>query len=99
MGNLYMAMNGVAAGTLTVGDFVMIGAYFQAIQRPLSFLGSTYRDLTQAKTDFETMWNLMDEKIEMAEGSKRLNRDTECQINFQNIHFGYNEQKGIPVEW
>ena len=47
--NIGYACSGVAAGALTVGDVVMIGAYFAAIQRPLGFLGSTYRDLTQAK--------------------------------------------------
>ena len=52
----------------------MMAAYFNSIQRPLGFLGSTYRDLTQAKTDFETMWNLMEEKREMEEGSIQLSR-------------------------
>ena len=81
-------------GALTVGDVVMIASYFAAIQRPLSFLGSTYRDLTQAKTDFETMWNLMESKTEMAEGPNTVPLLTDgAQIDFRNIHFGYNNDK------
>ena len=84
----------VANGVLTVGDVVMIAAYFQAIQRPLSFLGSTYRDLTQAKTDFETMWNLMESKTEMSEGPNVVPQLTDgAQIEFRDVSFGYNNDK------
>lgn len=72
----------------------MIAAYFQAIQRPLSFLGSTYRDLTQAKTDFETMWNLMESKTEMSEGPNVVPQLTDgAQIEFRDVSFGYNNDK------
>jgi len=101
IGNLYMATNGIAAGALTIGDFAMILAYFHSIQRPLSFLGSTYRDLTQAKTDFETMWNLMEEKIDLDEGAIVLDQNIDPTVSFSNIHFGYNEQlvlKGINFD-
>ena len=81
-------------GALTVGDVVMIAAYFHAIQRPLSFLGSTYRDLTQAKTDFETMWNLMESKTEMSEGPNIVSQLTDgAQIEFRDVSFGYNDDK------
>jgi len=94
--NLGLAGHGVANGVLTVGDVVMIAAYFQAIQRPLSFLGSTYRDLTQAKTDFETMWNLMESKTEMSEGPNVVPQLTDgAQIEFRDVSFGYNNDKLI----
>ena len=94
VGNLWLATHGISAGVLTIGDFVMISAYFHAIQRPLSFLGSTYRDLTQAKTDFETMWKLMDEKVEMDQGPTSLPSDIETAIRFSDVNFGYNKQQG-----
>ena len=71
----------------------MIFAYFQAIQRPLSFLGSTYRDMTQAKTDFETMWNLMEEKNELIEGNIVIDQNADQTVTFSDVHFGYNQQK------
>lgn len=83
----------IAAGTLSIGEFVMIASYFQQIQRPLSFLGSTYRDLIQAQTDFETMWRLMEEETEMGEGIKDVPSDQELEINFSNLGFGYNDQR------
>ena len=89
-----LACNGVATGVLTVGDVVMIAAYFHSIQRPLSFLGSTYRDLTQAKTDFETMWKLMESKIEMAEGTNSIPYlGNGVEIQFNDVGFGYNDNK------
>ena len=79
----------------------MIGSYFQMIQKPLFFLGSTYRDLVQAKTDFKTMWHLMDEDSEMEEGKLILRQDAAFNVKFDDIHFGYNEfdvLKGVNFE-
>ena len=74
---------------MSLGEFVMIASYFQQIQRPLSFLGSTYRDLVQARTDFETMWRLMEEKPELKEGTKTLSVDQDLEVRFNNVRFAY----------
>jgi len=89
--NIWFAANGVINKTLTLGDVVMIAGYFNSIQKPLFYLGSTYRNLVQAKTDFETMWNLMEEKEEMISGSRTLCKKKPPTLLFENVRFGYND--------
>ena len=92
--NVGLASNGVANGELTVGDVAMITAYFNSIKRPLSFLGSTYRDLVQAKIDFETMWKLMESRNEMLEGNNTIPKtESGVEIKMENVGFGYNSHK------
>jgi len=94
-GMLDFGQASIAAGTMSLGEFVMIASYFQQIQRPLSFLGSTYRDLVQARTDFETMWRLMEEKPELKEGTKTLSVDQELEVRFNNVRFAYGDGNQI----
>ena len=47
-----------------------------------------------AKTDFETMWHLMESKIEMKEGTNQLPvLDQGAHIEFNDVSFGYNNEK------
>ena len=55
--NIWFAANGVINKTLTLGDVVMIAGYFNSIQKPLFYLGSTYRNLVQVY-NIENMKNL-----------------------------------------
>lgn len=88
-GVIDFGQNSIANGKLTIGEFVMIASYFQQIQRPLFFLGSTYRDLIQAKTDFETMWRLMEQNPELEEGAKTLLVEKELDVKFKDVRFAY----------
>src|SRR5881227_256563 len=60
IGIMLLAGEGVAAGSMTVGDFVLVNAYLLQLYQPLNFLGMVYRNIKQSLTDLEQMMGLLD---------------------------------------
>ncbi|KAL8785929.1 MAG: hypothetical protein Q9213_003078 [Squamulea squamosa] len=94
---MYLASDGVANGTLTVGDLVMVNQLVFQLSVPLNFLGSIYRELRQSLLDMETLFNLQKVNVSIKEpqDAKNLQLTKGGEIRFDNVTFGYHADRPI----
>ena len=93
---MLMTASEVAAGTLTVGAFVMVNAFMIQITMPLNFLGTVYREIRQSLVDMREMYALVDQGAEVKdrEGAGEL-RCTDGAVSFQDVAFAYGPNRPI----
>ncbi len=91
-----LAAREVAAGTMTVGDLVLVNMYLLQLIRPLERLGMTYRNIKRSLTDLELMMGLLDERpeIEDAPDATALPPGP-GELRFENVSFAYDSRRPV----
>ena len=93
-----MLMSGYAvnAGTMTLGDFVMINALMIQLYMPLNFIGSVYREIKQGLIDVEEMFALLEVEADIKDrpGAVPL-RPGKGEIVFDRVNFAYEPERPI----
>ncbi|KAK6464637.1 mitochondrial ABC transporter [Scheffersomyces coipomensis] len=97
---MYMGCQGVASGTLSVGDLVLINQLVFQLSVPLNFLGSVYRELKQSLLDMENLFQLQNHEIKIKDSPNArpllLNPiGIPGEIKFENVTFGYHPDRPI----
>ncbi len=98
---MLMAADGVIAGRLSVGKFVLVNTYLMQLYLPLNFLGFVYSTLRQSFVDIEQMFRLLHEQQEVedrphaVELPGHLANAPPASIRFDNVQFGYRPDREI----
>ncbi len=94
---LWRATQGVADGTLTLGDLVMINAFMIQLYIPLGFLGVLYREIKQSLTDLDKMFVLLEKEREVADapGAAPLRLQGPPAVRFEEVRFAYEAARPI----
>ncbi len=96
MASLIMSANAVQAGTITLGDFVLINSLLIQLYIPLNFLGSVYRDIKQGLVDVNTMFSLMDVKPDVQDAPDAVAlKVSKGDVEFENVCFSYDDERQI----
>jgi ATP-binding cassette, subfamily B, heavy metal transporter len=91
-----LASRNVAAGTMTIGDFVLVNTYLLQLVRPLDRLGHLYREIKQALVDLEMMMGLLDEKPEIVDPPDAAPlRPGPGVLSFEGVSFAYDDRRPV----
>jgi ATP-binding cassette, subfamily B, heavy metal transporter len=93
---MIMAGAGVSAGTMTLGDFVLVNSYLLQLYAPLNILGMVYRNVKQSLADVEAMYRLLAEPAEIQDrpGAPDLSV-AKGRIRFDRVAFAYDQRRPI----
>ncbi len=93
---MIFAAGGVADGSMTLGDLVLVNALMLQLFVPLNTLGIVYRQITYSLADMDMLVKLLqkDTEIKDAPDAKQL-AVSAAQIEFDNVSFSYNQDREI----
>jgi ATP-binding cassette subfamily B protein len=93
---LWRATEGVIAGTMTLGDLVLVNSFMIQLYIPLNFLGVIYREIKQSLADMERLFSLLDQNREVADspGAQPLVAKG-ARVEFSHVEFSYETKRQI----
>jgi ABC-type transport system involved in Fe-S cluster assembly fused permease/ATPase subunit len=95
---LFLAGRRVLAGTMSIGDFILVQQFILQLYAPLGFLGTYWRMIKAALVDVEAMFALMKEEHDVhdAPDAKELTvvPGQGVPVRFENITFTFEPKRG-----
>jgi ATP-binding cassette subfamily B protein len=90
------ASQGVVAGTMTLGDLVLVNAFLLQLFIPLNFLGIVYSQLKHSLADMHLMFDVLNREPEIVDrpGAMEL-RPGNAEVCFEGVSFAYDRERPI----
>ena len=93
---MWRAAGGVVDGSMTIGDLVLVNAFLIQLYMPLNFLGVVYREIRQALTDIERMFDLLAVNREIADAPDAVElAPGPVYVRFSAVDFSYEANRQI----
>jgi ABC-type transport system involved in Fe-S cluster assembly fused permease/ATPase subunit len=93
---VWRATLGVVAGTMSLGDLVLVNALMIQLYIPLNFLGVIYREIKQSMIDMEKMFALLGQNREIADAPDAKPLEPQgAAVRFEHVRFGYDPDRTI----
>jgi len=93
---MILASQEVIAGTMSLGDLVLVNAFMLQVFIPLNFLGVVYSQVKHALSDMDRMFHLLQEEAEIEDrpGAKPLEVG-DGTVRFEHVQFHYQPERPI----
>lgn len=86
----------VQAGSMSIGDFVLVHTFLLQLYLPLNFLGFVYRQMKQSMIDMEAMFALLAKEREIADVPGAIALQVKRgEVRFNGVGFAYKEEVQI----
>lgn len=93
---LWRSAQGVIAGSMTIGDFVLVNAFLLQLAAPLNYLGMVYREVKQGLINIERLFELLGETREVEDQPNAPPLAVSGgEIRFEQVGFGYQSERTI----
>ncbi len=91
-----LAATHVSAGTMTLGDLVVVNGFLVQLYVPLNLLGTVYREINQALVDMEKMFDVLHvaQEVQDKPGAPPL-QVKGGEIRFEDVIFAYEPERTI----
>ncbi|MGB3918965.1 MAG: ABC transporter ATP-binding protein/permease [Thiothrix litoralis] len=93
---MFFAANGVATGSMSIGDLVMVNAFMLQLFLPLGALGIVYRQVKYTLADMDMVFRLLEtpQEVQDKPGVGEL-QVTQGEIRFEDVNFAYQPERPI----
>jgi ATP-binding cassette, subfamily B, heavy metal transporter len=93
---LMLALGRVAAGTMSLGELVLVNAYLVQLTRPMERLGQLYRSIKQAFVDLEQLMELLALEPEVEDRADAVALPAgPGAVTFERVSFAYDPARPI----
>ncbi|MEJ2592816.1 MAG: ABC transporter ATP-binding protein/permease [Candidatus Thiodiazotropha sp.] len=93
---MVFAADGVVAGSMSLGDLVLVNAFLLQLFIPLNFLGIVYRQIKYSLADMDLIFKLLERQPEITDAADATPLELDGgEVRFEGVDFAYQPERQI----